>query len=110
MKKIQVSARNIFDYNYYLYRCNSKLGMMWIILSFLIGYNNLSCPTLALSVRVEAGKIVVDSEVGHQHREKRCNHKQLVAEVAALSLRQWEVKGHGIYHQRDESPGLLRVP
>lgn len=31
-----------FDYNYYLYLCNSKLGMMWIILSFLPGYNNLS--------------------------------------------------------------------
>ena len=46
IKKNQVSARNIFDYNYYLYRCNSKLGMMWIILSFLPGYNNLSCPLL----------------------------------------------------------------
>ena len=45
-EKNQVSARNIFDYNYYLYRCNSKLGMMWIILSFLPGYNNLSCPLL----------------------------------------------------------------
>ena len=46
IKKNQVSARNIFDSNYYLYLCNSKLGMMWIFLSFLPGYNVTRCLTL----------------------------------------------------------------
>ena len=84
IKNSQVSARNIFGANYYLYLCISKVGKMWIISIILPNNMNSSRSRWKRSLAEKLN--LVDSPIIWSRGRVNLLHYMVVAVLARPSL------------------------